>query len=333
MNGKAKITGTGRFVPPKIVSNFDLEKVMNTTDEWIRTRSGIEERHYVEPGIGSSDLGVQAALKAIEDADIDKSDIDFLIAATLSPDHYFPGIGVLVQAKLDLNNIGALDIRNQCSGFIYALAVADQFVSTGAYKKVLIVAAEVQSTNLNYSDEGRDLAVLFGDGAGAVIVESNDKDDGSGILSTHLYSNGHHARELWMEKPSPMDKPVFSEETLRTGGFYPHMNGKHVFKTASEKMPEAVVAALKHNGLTIDDVDHLIPHQANDRISQMVARILRFPEEKVVRNISKYGNTTAASIPIAMDEAIKEDRINKGDLVMLTAFGSGYTWASAALRL
>jgi len=333
MNSKAKITGIGHFVPPKIVTNFDLEKQMNTTDEWIRTRSGIEERHYAEPGIGSTDLAYEAALRAIDDAGIDKSDIDLIIGATLSPDYYFPGIAVLVQAKLDLHGIGGLDIRNQCSGFIYALSVADQYVSSGTYKKVLLVAAEVQSSNLDFSDEGRDLAVLFGDGAGAVIVEPNEDGNGTGIISTHLFSDGRFAQNLWMEKPSPKDKPIISEETLKSGGFRAKMNGKHVFKTASEKMPEAVREAMAYSNITIDDVDHLIPHQANDRISLMVARNLGIPVEKVVRNISKYGNTTAASIPIAMDEAIKTKRINKGDLVMLTAFGSGYTWASALIRM
>lgn len=203
MYGKAKITGIGHYVPPQVVTNFDLEKRMNTTDEWIRTRSGIEERHYVEEGVGTSDLAVEAARRAIDNAGINKDDIDFIIAATLSPDHYFPGIGVLVQAKLELPNIGALDVRNQCSGFIYALATADSFISSGMYKKILIVAAEVQSSNLDYSDDGRDLAVLFGDGAGAVIVESNDSNDGTGILSCHLYSDGRYAPMLWMEKPSP----------------------------------------------------------------------------------------------------------------------------------
>ncbi|MBU2438923.1 MAG: ketoacyl-ACP synthase III [Acidobacteria bacterium] len=332
MNRKAKITGIGHYVPPTVITNLDLEKRMNTTDEWIRTRSGIEERRYAEAGVGTSDLAVKAAQLAIADAGIDKDDIDFIIAATISPDHYFPGIGVIVQAKLELPTIGALDVRNQCSGFIYALAAADSFISSGMYKNILIVAAEIQSANLDYSDDGRDLAVLFGDGAGAVVVERNDSNDGSGILSTHLYSDGRYVPMLWMEKPSPKDRPIFSEETLKSGGFFPQMQGKHVFKNASEKMPEAVRAALEQNNLTIEDVDHLIPHQANDRISLMVAHNLKIPVEKVIRNIARFGNTTAASIPIAMDEAIKSNRIKKGDLIMLTAFGSGYTWASAALR-
>jgi len=332
MSAKSFIAGTGHFVPPKVVTNFDLEKKMDTSDEWIRQRSGIIERHYVESGVGSSDLAYEAALRAIEAAKIDKSEIDFIIAATLSPDHYFPGIGVLVQAKLGLSGIGALDVRNQCTGFIYALSVADQYIRTHTYTKILVVAAEVQSSNLDYSDEGRDMAVLFGDGGAAVIIEPNEKNDGKGILSTHLFSDGRYVSDLWMEKPSPKDNPTFYEEFLENKRFFPRMNGRNVFKNASEKMPEAVRIGLKQNGLTIEDVDHLIPHQANDRISLMVARNLKIPVEKVIRNIDRYGNTTAASIPIALDEALKEGKIKEGDIVVLTAFGSGYTWGSAVIR-
>jgi 3-oxoacyl-[acyl-carrier-protein] synthase-3 len=332
MSTKALITGTGHFVPPKVVTNFDLEKKMDTSDEWIRQRSGIVERRYVEPGVGSSDLAYEAALRAIEAAKIDKSEIDFIIAATLSPDHYFPGIGVIVQAKLGLSGIGALDVRNQCTGFIYALSVAEQYIKTHTFKKILLVASEVQSANLDYSDEGRDMAVLFGDGGGAVILEPNEKNDGRGILSTHLFSDGRYVSDLWMEKPSPKDNPTFAEEFFKKRRFFPEMNGRNVFKNASGKMPEAVRIALKHNGLSIEDVDYLIPHQANDRISQMVARNLKIPIEKVIRNIDRFGNTTAASIPIAMDEALKGRIIKDGDIVVLTAFGSGYTWGSAVIQ-
>jgi 3-oxoacyl-[acyl-carrier-protein] synthase-3 len=325
------ITGTGHHVPPRTVSNFDLEKLMDTSDEWIRQRSGIVTRRHVEPGIGSSDLAYQAALKAIDDAGINKEEIDFIIAATLSPDHYFPGIGVMVQAKLGINTIGALDVRNQCSGFIYALSVADQYIRSGMYKKILLVAAEVQSSNLDFSDDGRDIAVLFGDGGAAVILEPTENEDRC-IKSTHLFSDGNFLTELWMETPSPKDNPTFSHAMIDSKRYCPRMNGRNVFVNAVEKMPEAVWAALKHNGLSIEDVDHLIPHQANDRISLMVAKKLNIPVEKVVRNIDRYGNTTAASIPIALDEAIKEGRIKEGDLIVLTAFGSGFTWASAVIR-
>lgn len=326
------ITGTGHYVPPRVVTNFDLEKMMNTSDEWIRQRSGIKERHYVEPGVGSSDLAYEASLKAIEAAGIHKSEIDFIIAATLSPDHYFPGIGVMVQEKLGLPGIAALDIRNQCSGFIYGLSVADQYIKTGVYKKILLVGAEVHSSCLDYSDSGRDIAVLFGDGAAAVVIEPNENEDGRGILSTHLFSDGRYLSELWMEKPSCKDNPVVTEEMVREKKFFPKMQGRNVFKNAVEKMPEAVRIALKHNNMTPDDVDFLIPHQANDRISIMVGSALKIPLEKVVRNIDRYGNTTSASIPLALDEIVKAGRLRQGDIVVLTAFGSGYTWASAVIK-
>jgi 3-oxoacyl-[acyl-carrier-protein] synthase III len=326
------ITGTGHYVPPRVVTNQDLEKRMDTTDEWIRQRSGIVTRRHVDPGVNTSDLAVEAARRAIADAGIDPATIDFIVAATLSPDHYFPGIGVLVQAKLGLGTIGALDVRNQCSGFIYALAAADQFIRTGTYKRILLVAAEVQSSNLDYSDEGRDMAVLFGDGAGAVILEPGDGKDGRGVLSTHLYSDGHFASHLWMEKPCPGDNPTFQKEFFDQGKFFPRMDGRHVFVNACERMPESVRTGLAANGLAVEDIDALIPHQANDRISQMVAKGLKLPPEKVIRNIEHFGNTTAASIPIALDEAVKDGRIRRGHLVVLTAFGSGYTWGSAVIR-
>jgi 3-oxoacyl-[acyl-carrier-protein] synthase-3 len=326
------ITGTGHYVPPRVVTNHDLAKLMDTSDEWIRERSGIRERHHVETGVGTSDLAVEAARLAIADAGIDPATIDFVVAATLSPDHYFPGIGVIIQAKLGLGTIGALDVRNQCSGFIYALSVADQYIRTGTYKRILLVAAEIQSSNLDYSDRGRDMSVLFGDGAGAVILEPGAETDGRGILSTHLFADGNFVPHLWMEKPSPKDQPTFQTSFFDEGRFFPRMEGRNVFVNACQRMPESVRTSLARNGLTIEDVDHLIPHQANDRISLMVAKGLKIPVEKVIRNIDRFGNTTAASIPIALDEAVKAGRIKQGDLVALTAFGSGYTWASALLR-
>jgi len=332
MTPRTIITGTGHYVPPRVVTNQDLEKLMDTTDEWIRERSGILERHHVEPGVGTSDLAVEAARRAIADAGIDPASIDFLIAATLSPDHYFPGIGVMVQAKLGLGTIGALDVRNQCSGFIYALSVADQYIRAGTYKRILLVAAEVQSTNLDFTDRGRDMSVLFGDGAGAVILEPNPADDGRGILSTHLYADGSFVSQLWMEKPSSKDSPTFQTAYFDEGRFFPKMDGRTVFVNACQRMPEAVKIGLAHNGLAVENIDHLIPHQANDRISMMVAKGLKIPVEKVIRNIDRMGNTTAASIPIALDEAVKAGRIQKNHLVALTAFGSGFTWASAFIR-
>ncbi|MBN2199460.1 MAG: ketoacyl-ACP synthase III [Candidatus Aminicenantes bacterium] len=332
MSVRAVITGTGRNLPPRVVTNADLEKLVNTSDEWIRERSGIVERRWVETGTGSSDLAVEAARQAIDAAGIRKDDIDFIVAATLSPDYYFPGIGVLVQSELGLPNIGALDVRNQCSGFIYALSVADQYIRAGTYKKILVVAAEVQSTNLDFTDQGRDMAVLFGDGGGAVVVEAHDSADGRGILSTHLFCDGRFASELWMEHPSPKYNPTFSMEMITERKTFPRMDGRRVFINAVERMPEAVLAALAHNGLETKDLSLVIPHQANDRISLMVMKKLQLPEERIVRNIQRYGNTTAASIPIALDEVVREGRLKNGDLLALTAFGSGFTWASALIR-
>ena len=239
---------------------------------------------------------------------------------------------MLVQAKLGLGTTGALDVRNQCSGFIYALSAADQYIRAGTYKRILLVAGEVQSTNLDFSDRGRDMSVLFGDGAGALILEPNTSEDGRGVLSTHLFADGNFAPQLWMEKPCPKDSPTFQKAFFDEGLFYPKMDGRTVFVNACQRMPEAVRAALAQNALAIEDVDHLIPHQANDRISLMVAKGLKIPVEKVIRNIDHVGNTTAASIPIALDEAVKAGRVRKGDLVALTAFGSGFTWAAALVR-
>ncbi len=332
MSIKTVITGTGHYVPPKVVSNFDLEKIMNTTDDWIVQRSGIRTRHYAEDGVGSMALGVEAARLALADAQCAPADVDFIIAATLSPDQYFPGIGVQIQAELGCGTIGALDVRAQCSGFLFALSVADQFIRTGTYKKVLVVASEVQSHNLDYSDEGRDMAVLFGDGAGAVVCEPSTDGRGHTILSTHLFGDGRFSKVLSMETPNAAKNPTFTAETFEKKLYYPRMDGKRVFVNAVERMPEAVRAALSANGLKVEDVTFLIPHQANDRISLMVAQNLKIPVEKVVRNIERYGNTTAASIPIALDETVKAGRLKTGDLVVLTAFGSGFTWASAAIR-
>jgi 3-oxoacyl-[acyl-carrier-protein] synthase III len=332
MNRRTIITGTGHYVPPRIVTNFDLEKLMTTSDEWIQQRSGIKTRHHVDPGVGTSDLGFAAAERAIERAGVDKSTIDFIIAATISPDYLFPGIGVLIGAKLGLPGVGALDVRDQCSGFLYGLSVADQYIRTGTYKRILLVAAEVQSTNLDYSDDGRDTAVLFGDGAGAVLCEPYQGEDGRGLLSVHLWADGRFVEELWQPFPTIKDKPYVHQDLIDKKLAFPRMDGKKVFVNACERMPEAVQTGLAANGLAVADVAWLIPHQANDRISLMVAKKLQIPVEKVVRNIDRYGNTTAASIPLALDEVVREGRVQPGDVVVLTSFGSGFTWGSAVLR-
>lgn len=327
----SRISGTGMFVPERVVTNHDLEQMMDTSDEWIQERSGIQERRFVEPGTGPADLGLQASVQAIENANLKLEDIDFIIFATLSPETYFPGSGVYLQEKLGIYGVGALDVRNQCSGFIYALSTADQFVRSGMYDNILVVGAEVHSTGLNLSTEGRDVAVLFGDGAGAVVVSASENGSGQ-ILSTHLHADGRYIQDLWVEAPTTLKRPWIDQEMIDSGKIHPKMNGRHVFKHASIRFPEVVVESLEANGYSADDLDMLIPHQANFRITQMIAKKLNLTEDRYMSNIHKYGNTTAASIPIALHEALQEERINKGDLVCLAAFGSGFTWAAALIE-
>ena len=325
------IAGTGMYVPEKVVTNHDLEKMMDTSDEWIRERSGIAERRFVEPGTGPSDLALNASRQALQNAGLNESDIDFIVFATLSPEHYFPGSGVLLQRKLGIPGVGALDVRNQCSGFVYALSVADQYIKAGTYRTILVVGAEVHSVGLNLTTEGRDVAVLFGDGAGAVVLRAADSPDHS-ILSTHLHADGNYAEDLWIEAPTTLEKPWMTKQMIDENRVYPKMNGRQVFKHATTRFPEVIREALDQNGFTTEDLTLLVPHQANYRITQMIARKLNLTEAQYISNIHKYGNTTAASIPIALHEAVEEKRIVSGDLVCLAAFGSGFTWAAALVR-
>jgi len=327
---RTRILSTGRYVPPKVVTNDDLSKILPTSDEWIRERTGIEKRHFVDNEIGASDLGTEAAKIALQRASLKPSDIDFIIFATLSPDLFFPGSGCLLQQKLGIPGIGALDIRNQCTGFIYGLSVADAFIRSGVYRRILLVGAEVHSTGVEFAERGRHIAVLFGDGAGAVVLEPCE--DGRGILSTHLHADGRYARDLWTENPGSRRIPRLYPEMLTDGSAFPQMNGREVFKHAVTKFPEVIMEALNKNELKLEDVDLLIPHQANLRISEAVATRLGLPPEKVFNNIQRYGNTTAASIPIALDEALEMGKLKDGDLLVLAAFGSGFTWASAAIK-
>jgi 3-oxoacyl-[acyl-carrier-protein] synthase-3 len=303
---------------------------MDTSDEWIVQRTGIRERRYAEPGTGTSGLGAEAARAAIRRAGLREKDIGLIIFATLSPDYFFPGCGVLVQHQLGMPTVGALDVRDQCSGFVYGLSVAEAYVKGGFHEHVLVIGAEIHSRGLDFSTAGRDVAVIFGDGAGAAVV--GPAEPGRGILSSHLHSEGKHAKELWVEAPGFLDDPWISHGMLDAGRHFPKMNGKYVFAHAVRRFPEAIREALAANGLSVEDLSLLIPHQANVRISQAVAAAMHLPEGKVYTNIERYGNTTAASIPIALDECVEQGRIREGDLVCLAAFGSGFTWASVLLR-
>ena len=332
---RSRIKGLGFYVPENVVTNDDLSKLMDTSDEWIQERTGIQQRHHALRGSDTTtSMGVKASLKAIEAAKINKEEIDFIVFATLSPDFYFPGCGVLVQKELGLPTVGALDIRNQCSGFIYALSVADQYIKTGMYKNILVIGAETQSPALDMTTRGRNMAGLFGDGAGAAIVSRSD-DPERGILSTHLHSQGEYAEQLAMITPGVGTKWVtelLAENDPDDVSYYPNMNGQFVFKNAVVRFAEVIEEGLKSNGLSHKDINMLIPHQANLRISQFVQHQFKLTDEQIFNNIMKYGNTTAASIPIALTEAVQQGKIKEGDLVVLAAFGSGFTWASAIIR-
>jgi 3-oxoacyl-[acyl-carrier-protein] synthase III len=324
----------GFYVPERLVKNEELTQWWDTSDEWIRERSGIEQRYWVEGGVvAGSDLALEAARRALAAADMDASELDCIIYATLSPDYFFPGSGVFLQRKLGVPGIPALDIRNQCTGFIYGLSIADAWIRTGQYKRVLLVGSEVHSTGMDFSGagQGRDISVLFGDGAGAAILGPTE-DEGRGILSTHLFSDGRYAEKLWCESDASARFPRISHEDLDAGRQYPRMEGRDVFRHAVVRMPESVRIALEENGLGVDDVDLLVAHQANLRINEMVGRQLGLSEDRVYNNIQRYGNTTAATIPIALTEAVEKGLLKRGDLLVLTAFGSGFTWASAAIR-
>ena len=327
----AYIAGMGFFVPPKIVTNHDLSKYMNTSDEWIRERTGIQERRFVEKGMGPSDMAIPATEQALESAGLSVGDIDFMIFATSTPDYYIPGSGCLLQDKMDFNEIGALDIRVQCAGFVYGLSIAEQYIKTGTFKNILLIGAEAQTTAMELNDNGRDVSVIFGDGAGAVIISGTEENQG--ILSTHMHSEGKYLKELWMEAPaSNAGMPRISPEDLEVGKQYLKMNGKEVFRHAIVRFIEVIHECLAENNLKVEDIDMLIPHQANLRITQMVQKKLGLNDDQVFSNIHKYGNTTAASIPIALTEAVNDGKISKGDKVVLASFGSGFAWASAILK-
>jgi len=329
----SKIAGLGYYVPDNIVPNSHLETLMDTSDEWITERTGIKERRWTDlEEDTSATMGYKAAVKAIADANMEPSDIDFIVFATLSPDYFFPGCGVQIQEMLGVGTIGALDVRNQCSGFVYGVSIADQFIKTGMYNNILVIGSELQSSALDKTTRGRGVSVIFGDGAGAVVMSPSTDD--SMVLSSHLHSEGKHAEELTVLNPSTskwVDEFV-NDDQGEDLSYYPYMNGTFVFKNAVRRFPEVIGEALQTNGMGLDQLDLLIPHQANLRISQFVQRSLKLRDDQVYSNIQRYGNTTAASIPIALCEAVQEGKIKKGDVVCLAAFGSGFTWASTLIR-
>ncbi len=328
----SKIVGIGHHVPETIITNQYLTTVMDTTDEWIQERTGIKERRYADPTKDTvANMAAKATRLALQRANLTEKDIEFIVFATITPDYFFPGSGVLLQRELGLDSIGALDIRNACSGFIYALSVADQFIKSGMYKTILVVGAEIQSTAIELSTKGRNTAVIFADGAGAAILQPNEKP---GILSTHLHSDGRFAEELYIRDPgsSRSREERQPEQILDTTHFKVVMNGSQVFKHAVVRFLEVIHEALDANGLKKEDINLLVPHQANLRISQYVQEKLELRDDQVYNNIMRYGNTTAASIPIVLSEAWAEGRIKENDVICLAAFGSGFTWASALIR-
>lgn len=329
----SRILGVGRHVPEKIVSNADLARLMDTSDEWIYQRTGIRQRRFSEGWTGASDLGAHAAREALDRAGLPVGKIDCIIFATLSPDIDMPATACLLQEHLGADGIPAFDVKNQCSGFLYGLAVADKLVKAQACDHVLLVGAEVHSTGLDLTTRGREVAVIFGDGAGAVVIGPED-DPRRGILSTHLHAEGKYAEKLWLESAASRNRPRLTEEIVadESARIFPRMEGRYVFKHAVTRLPEVVLEALDAGGYAVSDLSLLIPHQANLRINQAAAMSLGLPEEKVFNNIDRYGNTTAASIPLALYEALAEGRIGFGDLVCLASFGAGFTWASALIR-
>ncbi len=328
------IKSTGRFVPQNVITNQDLTQWMETSDEWIRQRTGIEERRWVDrkDGVGASDLALEASKIALKRAGWKAEDIDLIIFATLSPDIFFPGSGCLLQEKLGLETTPALDIRQQCTGFVYGLTTADAMIKAGHARKILFVGAEVHSAGLDISTRGRDVAVLFGDGAGAVCLEGIETTENVGILASALHCQGKFANQLYVESPAFRNWPSVTKEHLDEGRQFPKMEGQTVFKNATRRMPEVAQEVLKKAGLSLTDVDLLIPHQANLRINQMVQRQLELPDHKVFNNIMRYGNTTAASIPLALDEAWELGKVPAKATMLFVAFGAGFTWGGLVYR-
>jgi len=329
----SRILGLGKHMPSRVVTNDGLSRWMDTSDEWIQQRTGIRERRYIDEDTGAAELGAAAAREALDRAGLRAEQMDLVLFATLSPDYDFPASACVMSRLLGLRGTPALDVKNQCSGFVYGLAIADKFIKTGRARYVLLVGGEVHSTGIDLSTRGRDVAVIFGDAAAAAVL-APEPDSRRGVLSTHLHSEGKYAEKLWLEAPTSRCHPRLSKQMLEGAKprIFPYMDGKYVFKHAVTRFPEVIREALETNGYTVRDLDLLIPHQANLRISQMVAMALELEEDRVFNNIDRYGNTTAASIPLALYEATEQGRVRPGALVCLAAFGAGFTWASALMR-
>ncbi|HSN91670.1 MAG TPA: beta-ketoacyl-ACP synthase III [Anaeromyxobacteraceae bacterium] len=328
---RAAIVSLGGHVPDRVVTNEELTRYMDTSDSWIQERTGIRERRWVAEGTENSDLALAAARKALDAAGWKPADVEAIVYASLSPDHMFPGDGCFLNAKLGIPGVPALDVRNQCTGFLYGLAVADAWIRIGMYRRILLVGSEIHSTGLDVSTRGRDVAVIFGDGAGAALLEATD-EPGRGVLSVHLHADGRFAQDLWTDAPGSMYHPRVQPRMLEDASVFPKMEGQKVFKHAITRMPEVMREALEANGLSPADLKLLVAHQANLRISQMVQRSLELRDDQVWNNIQRYGNTTAASIPLALAEGVEARGVKRGDLVGLVAFGAGFTWASALVR-
>lgn len=328
---RTAILGTGRALPDRVVTNDDLAAMMDTSDEWITARTGIKERRWIRPGETGVGMAKAACEQALEMAGVTPAEVDAIVFATSTPDHFAPGNGVFLQRELGVGQIPAIDIRTQCSGFIYALSVADAFIRGGTWKRVLVVGEEVQSTRMDLSTEGRSVSVIFADGAGAALVGATE-EPGRGILGFDLHSDGTFAEKLWADGPGAIYHPGISIEQLEAGRYWLQMDGREVFRHAVVRMPESVRAVLAATGIGLDEVKLVIPHQANLRISEMIQKDLRLPEGVLYNNIERYGNTTAATIPIALDECVRAGRLERGDLLVMTAFGSGFMWGSCVVR-
>jgi len=329
---RSRVAGTGMSVPDRVVTNAEMTQWMDTTDEWIQQRTGIRERRWVEPGQGPSDLARGATEAALEDAGLDVSDVDCILLATLSAEHDFPGTSFFLHEAIDAGDTPCIDLRAQCSGFLYALQMADALIVAERYRRVLVVGCEVHSTGLDISTEGRDVTVIFGDGAGAVLLEGSDVEDGPGLLEVRLHAEGKHARRLWTESPSSAAPSRLTHEMIDDRRIFPVMDGRFVFKHAVTRMPEVLLETLSAASVKLEDIDLFLFHQANLRINEFVANKLKIPESKVMNNIQRLGNCSAGALPILLAEASRAGRLEPGQLVSLTAFGSGFTWGSAVIR-